>query len=278
MVPIEYLLNILNEDIPFGDITTESIIPDIDCHAFISVEQPAIIAGIAESGALFRHHGIVIANAVTDGTLVEAGNAVLSLNGNARAVLSIERTALNIIGRMSGIATMTYRYSGIVKKIRPECRVAATRKTCPGLRALDKKAVILGGGDPHRWCLSDGILIKDNHLSFITIPEAIAKAKSRSRYQVVEIEVSSGDDAVLAARSGADVIMLDNMSPKAVRAAIEALKIEGVRDKVTIEVSGGIDEDSLCHYAENGVDIISIGALTHSVKNISVHLDITSNS
>jgi len=274
MVPIEYLLNLLHEDIPFGDITTESVIPDTECRAMISVEQPAIVAGIEEVGTLFKYFGISVSGSVSDGTIIEAGYTVLSLNGNARSILTIERTALNIIGRMSGIATMTHRYSEIVHRIRPDCHIAATRKTCPGFRALDKKAVMIGGGDPHRWCLSDGILIKDNHLSFNTIPEAVSKARSHSRYHIVEIEVSSEDDAVLAARSGADIIMLDNMDPTTVRGTIYRLRNEGLRDSITVEVSGGIDEDSLSSFADSGVDIISIGALTHSVKNISFHLDI----
>jgi len=277
MVPIEYLLNFLHEDVPFGDITTESIIPEGDCHAGITIEQPAVIAGIEETAALYRYHAVSVESAVSDGTILKAGDPVLSLNGNAKTILTIERTALNILGRMSGIATITHRYSEIVHRISPECRVAATRKTCPGFRALDKKAVMIGGGDPHRWSLSDGILIKDNHLSFVTIPEAVAKAKSCSRYHIVEIEVISEDDAIVAARSGAHIIMLDNMSPEMVRSAIDRLKQEGLRDRVTIEVSGGIDENSLSRFADSGVDIISIGALTHSVKNVAMHLDIMSN-
>lgn len=137
---------------------------------------------------------------------------------------------------------------------------------------------MIGGGDPHRWSLSDGILIKDNHLSFNTIPEAVAKARSHSRYHIVEIEVSSEDDAILAARSGADIIMLDNMNPESVRRTTSRLGNEGLRDSITVEVSGGIDEDSLSRFADSGVDIISIGALTHSVKNVPLHLDIIRNS
>jgi nicotinate-nucleotide pyrophosphorylase (carboxylating) len=175
---------------------------------------------------------------------------------------------------MSGIATQTQYYLSIVKKIRPGCRIAATRKTAPGLRALDKKAVLLGGGDPHRWTLSDGILIKDNHLSFTSIPEAIGRAKERSLYQRIEVEVNTPEDAVIAATAGADIIMLDNMNLETVDATTHLLQQNGLRDRIIIEVSGGIDEISLQRFAACDVDVISIGALTHSVRNISVHLDI----
>lgn len=275
MVSVEYLQKLLDEDIPFGDITTESVIPNVTCHAVITTEQPAVIAGLSEAAALFRHHGIVVGTPVPDGSAVRAGDVVLTLHGIAGPILTIERTALNIIGRMSGIATATRRYVERVRGINPSCRIAATRKTCPGFRELDKKAVIIGGGDPHRWSLSDGILIKDNHLSLVGLAEAIRRAKARSAYHTVEVEVTSATDAVLAVRTGADVVMLDNMTPETVGETIGQLQSEGLRDRVIIEISGGIDEDSVLAYAGKGVDIISVGALTHSVRNVSVHLDIT---
>ena len=274
MVPIEYLLNFLKEDTPFGDITTESVIPDTTCRAVITAEEPAVIAGLEEAGALYRYYKVDVGTPVPDGSVVISGEVILTLRGNAKAILTIERTALNIIGRMSGIATMTRIYTEKVKTVRPSCRIAATRKTCPGFRALDKKAVQIGGGDPHRWSLSDAILINDNHLALVRLADAIERAKGRSSYQIVEVEVSSTSDAVLAAKAGADVIMLDNMSPEQVRETVSSLKNEGVRDRVAIEISGGVDEDSLLRYASEEIDVISIGALTHSVKNISVHLDI----
>jgi len=274
MVQIEYLLKFLKEDIPFGDITSESVIPDISCQAVITTEQPAVIAGLAEASALFRYHGITVEESVKDGETVEPGDRILTVYGKAVMILTIERTALNIIGRMSGIATMTRKYVIMVHAVQPECRIAATRKTCPGFRALDKKAVILGGGDPHRWSLSDGILIKDNHLSLISLTDAINLARTRSLYQPIEVEVSTERDAITAASAGVDIIMLDNMSPDTVSDIINTLKQRGLRDRVTIEVSGGIDENSLHRYAACGADVISIGALTHSVRNISVHLDI----
>ena len=274
MVPIEYLQNFLREDAPFGDITSGTVIPDLDCRAVITTEEPAVIAGLDEAAALFRYNGIKAWLPVKDGSDVAAGEEILTLSGNARVILTIERTALNIIGRMSGIATMTRHFTVIAHRVRPDCRIAATRKTCPGFRVLDKKAVLLGGGDPHRWSLSDGILIKDNHLALVSIPDAIARARARSRYHCIEIEVGEAEDAVLAARAGADIIMLDNMAPDVVQATVDRLTLEGLRDRVALEVSGGIDEDSLPRFAACGIDIISIGSLTHSVKNIPVHLDV----
>lgn len=274
MVTIEYLLNFLREDTPFGDITSETIIPDITCRAVITTEQPAVVAGLTEAAMLFRHYGIFVETPVPDGSAVTTGDEVLLLEGDARTILMIERTALNIIGRMSGIATLTRHYVDLVQTIRPACRIAATRKTCPGLRELDKKAVLVGGGDPHRWSLSDGVLIKDNHLSLVSLPDAIARAKAFSSYHIIEAEVTSAGDAVLAANAGAGIIMLDNMSPYQVKDTIRLLKKERIRDRITVEVSGGIDEDTLLNYASEEIDAISIGALTHSVKNISVHLDV----
>jgi nicotinate-nucleotide pyrophosphorylase (carboxylating) len=277
-IPVEYLQSLLKEDIPFGDITSESVVPDISCHAGITVEQDAVIAGTAEASALYRHNGVAAECRFTDGSVVHPGDEILTLQGKARTILTVERTALNIIGRMSGIATATRQYVDLVQTINPSCRIAATRKTCPGFRLLDKKAVMTGGGDPHRWSLSDAILIKDNHLSLVSLPDAVARAKSHSAYHVIEVEVSSSGDAILAAKAGADVIMFDNMSPSDVGIAIGKLRAEGLRDGLVIEVSGGINPDSVVRYAEQGADRISIGALTHSVKNVAAHLDIAKDS
>ena len=139
---------------------------------------------------------------------------------------------------------------------------------------LDKKAVILGGGDPHRYTLSDMVLIKDNHLALTPLAEAIRRAKEESLYRVVEVEVETVEDAVTAAGAGADIVLLDNMTPDTVREAVRALAGRGLRDRLTLEVSGGVGEDTLAGYAATGVDIISMGALTHTVRNFDVSLDI----
>jgi nicotinate-nucleotide pyrophosphorylase (carboxylating) len=274
MVSVEYLLNFIREDAPFGDITSENVIPDVDCRAIVSIEQQAVVAGLEETSTLFRYFDVAVEQPVSDGSTVHRGDIILTLQGPAKNILLVERTALNIIGRMSGIATATREFVTAVHRVNPSCRVAATRKTCPGLRELDKKAVTLGGGEPHRESLSDGILIKDNHLALVSLDEAIAKAKSRSTYNKVEVEVENSDDAVRAAQAGCDTIMFDNMNPHQVQESLNALKKHKLRDLVKIEISGGIDEDTVTEYATLDIDLISIGALTHSVKNIPVHLEI----
>jgi nicotinate-nucleotide pyrophosphorylase (carboxylating) len=273
MATVEYLLNFIREDAPFGDVTSESIIPDIDCRATITIEQTAVVAGLQEASALFRYFDVAVELATLDGSPVHRGDVILSLRGDAKKILLVERTALNIIGRMSGIATATSQFVRLVQGVNPACRVAATRKTCPGLRELDKKAVVLGGGHPHRMTLSDSILIKDNHLALVSLEESITKARSRSLYRTIEVEVETADDAVRAAEKGSDTIMFDNMNLDQVQKSLESLKRHGLRDRVTIEISGGIDADNVGAYAALGVDVISIGALTHSVKNIPVHLE-----
>jgi nicotinate-nucleotide pyrophosphorylase (carboxylating) len=274
MVTIEYLLNFIREDAPFGDITSENVIPEMVCRAIISIEQPAVVAGLEETSTLFRYFDVVVEQTVSDGSTVHRGDILLTLQGPAKNILLVERTALNLIGRMSGIATATREFVIAVRHVNPSCRVAATRKTCPGLRELDKKAVTLGGGEPHRENLSDGILIKDNHLALVSLEEAIAKAKSRSTHNKVEVEVENSDDAVRAAQAGCDTIMFDNMNPHEIQESLNVLKNHKLRDQVKIEISGGIDADTINEYATLDIDLISIGALTHSVKNIPVHLEI----
>jgi nicotinate-nucleotide pyrophosphorylase (carboxylating) len=277
MVLIGNLLRFVDEDAPFGDVTSAAVIPDITCNAVIRAEQPGVIAGLEEASLLFSHFGITVQPHVKDGGLVRQADSLLELNGNAQKILLVERTALNIIGRMSGIATQTKKMADIVSAVNPSCRVAATRKTCPGFQELDKKAVKIGGGDPHRMNLSDGILIKDNHLALVPLVTAIRTAKEVSAYKKVEVEVETSDDALTASRAGADIIMLDNMNPEQIAQAINILKREGLRDHIIIELSGGIDEGSLPRYAALDVDVISLGILTHSVRNLSVNLEIIPN-
>jgi nicotinate-nucleotide pyrophosphorylase (carboxylating) len=274
MVPIRYLLHFIEEDAPFGDVTSDAIVPDTPCRAVIRADQEGIIAGIGEASALFRHFRVMAEPGKQDGDAVIPHDIVLSLAGNAKGILLVERTALNIIGRMSGIATQTRKLVDRVSSVNSRCRIAATRKTSPGFRALDKKAVQLGGGDPHRMSLSDAILIKDNHLMLVPLTDAIRAAKAVTTYRKIEVEVETPQDALTAAREGADIILLDNMAPRRVRETLAGLKRTGLRDRVTIELSGGIDETTLPEYAALDVDVISMGALTHTVKNFSVTLEV----
>jgi nicotinate-nucleotide pyrophosphorylase (carboxylating) len=268
------LLAFLKEDVPAGDVTSDAVIPDVSCTAIIRAEQDGIIAGVMEAVALFSHFGTSVTAEKKDGDSVKTGDVILRLSGQAKAILLVERTALNIMGRMSGIATATHTLAGIIRLVSPNCRVAGTRKTCPGFRRFDKKAVVIGGGDPHRMNLSDGILIKDNHLAVVSLENAIRAARMHSRYKKIEVEVESAADAILAAETGADIIMLDNMTPTQAKETVAVLVKHGLRDRVTLEISGGINETSLRDYATCGVDVISMGGLTHTVKNFSLSLDI----
>jgi nicotinate-nucleotide pyrophosphorylase (carboxylating) len=274
-VTLEYLLSLVEEDAPSGDITTDSIIPPgTRCNAVIIAKDAGVICGLSEAERLFTHLGVQVTRTSPDGAYVEQGDVVLMLEGNASCILLLERTTLNIIGRMSGIATKTKSFVDRIRISGIDCRVAATRKTSPGMRGLDKKAVLIGGGDPHRYSLSDGILIKDNHLVLIGLTEAIASAKARTLYKKIEVETEDIESAVLAAEAGADIIMLDNMTPEMVVLTLEELNSKNLRVNRIIEVSGTINEETIAGYAVPGVDVISIGALTHSVRNFDVSLEI----
>ncbi len=274
VIPLEDLLRFIREDAPWGDVTTDAVVPDVTCRAVIRAKDHGVIAGLAEAQALFEHFGVTAHARTADGRPATPGEALLDLAGPARAILLVERTALNIIGRMSGIATQTREAVDVVQDVSPDVRVAATRKTAPGLRALDKKAVTLGGGDPHRYTLSDMVLIKDNHLALVPLPEAIRRAKEQSLYRVVEVEVGAASDAIMAAGAGADIILLDNMTPGAVFETVQALIDRGLRERVVLEVSGNVAGGDLARYAATGIDVISMGALTHTVRNFDVSLDI----
>jgi nicotinate-nucleotide pyrophosphorylase (carboxylating) len=274
-VPLEQLLVFVEEDAPFGDITSDAVLAAGTCSALIRTRETGIVAGLAEAAALFDHYGVEARSCVNDGEVVDAGAVLLELEGPFHAVLLVERVALNIIGRMAGIASATARYTALARSVDPDVRIAGTRKTAPGLRRLDKKAVRLGGGDPHRFTLSDAFLIKDNHLALCTIEEGVRKARAFSAYKTIEVEVECVKDAVRAAEAGADIVMLDNMGPETVRAALDALVSIGRRDQVLVEVSGGITETTIVAYAALGVDLISIGALTHSARALDVTLEVS---
>jgi nicotinate-nucleotide pyrophosphorylase (carboxylating) len=274
MKDIRLLLSFIQEDAPFGDITSEAIIGSDPCHAIITAKEGGVISGLEEADALFRYFGSKTSRHINDGDTIFPGKVVLTIDGSAKSILLVERTALNILGRMSGIATRTRHMVDLVEACGCRCRIAATRKTAPGLRELDKKAVKNGGGDPHRLSLSDGILIKDNHLALVPLETAIARAKASSLYRKIEVEVQSTDEAVRAAQAGADILLFDNMPVAIVQVTLRHLVDEGLREKVLVELSGGITEKNLPEYIRCDVDLISAGALTHSVINFDFSLDI----
>jgi nicotinate-nucleotide pyrophosphorylase (carboxylating) len=275
-VPIGELLRFIEEDAPSGDLTSSALAPLGRCRAEIRAKAAGVVAGIAEASRLFTHFGISLQPALSDGDACAAGSLVLTLEGDAGQILLVERTVLNILSRMSGIATGTRAMVEEARKVNPSLRIAATRKTCPGMRVLDKKAVVLGGGEAHRATLSERILIKDNHLKLIPLEEAVKRAMRRAPSERIEVEVTKGEEAVLAAETGAGVIMFDNMDPASIKEAIRNLEARGLRRQVLLEASGGIGRGNLKDYATLDLDRVSMGALTHSVQGLDLSLEIVS--
>lgn len=266
----------LKEDIKSSDITSEALLSEEKARALIIAKQDCVIAGLEEVIEIFSYLGLNIKTDSGDGKKAYKGDIILTIEGRAKDILAGERLALNFLGRMSGIATETRKLVDKCKKINSEVKIAATRKTTPGFREFEKKAVIMGGGEPHRYGLDDAFLIKDNHLKVVpSIEKALERAKKSKHAQngkKVEIEVESLEDAIKAVNSGADIVMLDNMSPKDAKKAY--LKIKEKNPEVMVEISGGVNPDNIEKYAEHA-DMISLGYLTHSVKARDFSLEIT---
>jgi nicotinate-nucleotide pyrophosphorylase (carboxylating) len=271
----------LAEDIGYGDITTNALLgSELKAEGQVVCKENAVIAGIEESVALLELTGCHGTPRAHDGERVRAGSVILSAVGPARALLGVERTLLNLVSHMSGVATATADLVSIAqKKSRGRIRVACTRKTLPGLRYFEKRAVQLGGGDTHRLRLDDAVLIKDNHLALAgSITESVRKAKGTVSFtKKIEVEVTTPGQAVEAAKAGADIILLDNMTPKEVERSVAILKTENLRDQVLLEASGGIRKENLASYLSTGVDVISVGAITHSAPAIDLSMEIHSS-
>ena len=256
-----------------GDITTKSIIGKQKVTAHIIAKENCVVAGIDEARKILWQFKIDSKKFTDDGSKIRKGDVVLELEGDAKKILSIERLILNFMMRMSGIATLTAEVVDKSRKINPEIDIAATRKTTPGFRYYEKKAVILGGGSPHRLGLYDSILIKDNHLKVVgSIEEAVSKSKKNAHGKIVEVETDNMQEAIRALKAGADVIMLDNFKPADVEKTVKKLK--SLKKDVLIEVSGGITPENIEQYAK-WADIISLGALTHSYKSKDFSLEVT---
>jgi nicotinate-nucleotide pyrophosphorylase (carboxylating) len=273
----EKLKQILAEDVGKGDVTTAAVVPaGLTIEAAVVAKEAGIAAGIEETVILAESLGLSVKTEVVDGDEIKNGKVILRISGDAQAILSAERTMLNLLSRMSGIATATRRLVEKLRNANLTAKIAATRKTAPGLLYFDKKAVLIGGGDPHRLRLDDMILVKDNHIAIAgNVETAVKKAKAASFSKKIEVEVTSVTDALKAAEAGADIIMLDNFAPKQIREAIKALKKAGFFGKILLEISGGITEQNLLEYASTQVNIISMGELTHSVKALDISLEIT---
>ena len=276
---LEYkLLQIFAEDIGQGDITTSIVVADgTKAEADVIAKQSGIVAGIEETMILLESLGLEAKALVTDGQEVKARQVLLNVSGNARNILAVERTLLNILSRMSGIATATRNLVEKLRKARLKTKVACTRKTAPGLMYFDKKAVQVGGGDTHRLHLDDMILIKDNHITIVgNVKKAVETAKkSASLTKKVEVEVTKTEDILKAVESGADIVMLDNFTPEKVKKAVDLLKENRLRGKVLLEASGGITAENILDYASTGVNLVSLGELTQSPRALDISLEIT---
>lgn len=271
------LLGFLHEDLGRGDITSDAVVPaGIKSIASVVARQCGIVAGLHETMLLGQLAGLDVDLVAEDGATLESGDCAVQLRGAARAILGVERTLLNLLSHMSGIATATRR---VVEQLEGTgARIAATRKTLPGLRAFDKRAVVIGGGDPHRYDLGDAVLIKDNHLAIVGgVAEAVRRARDAVSFTCkVEIEVETATDALVAAEAGADILLLDNMSPAALGATVTALRQAGLRERVVIEASGGITVASARAYADAGAELVSMGALTSSAPAMDFSLEMES--
>ncbi|SNX54529.1 nicotinate-nucleotide pyrophosphorylase [carboxylating] [Thermoanaerobacterium sp. RBIITD] len=264
--------NFLKEDLSWGDITTDLLIPiGTISKGYAYAKEDGILAGIDVFKMVFKtvDNSIVIKSNFNDGDIIKKGDIILETYGDLNSCLKAERTALNLIQRMSGIATYVRKLSNIIKETK--ARLTDTRKTMPGIRYFDRYAVSVGGGINNRYNLSDGILIKDNHIKAVGgIKNALLKIKENiSHTMKIEIEVETIDELKEALKYGADIIMLDNMTIEMMKEAVEIAS-----GKVILEASGNINENNILDVARTGVDVISVGAITHSVKALDISYDL----
>lgn len=273
----ERLRQMLAEDIGQGDVTAAAIIPqDATVLAAVIAKDAGIVAGIEEAQILAESLGLKVRSTVTDGERIKNNQVLMQINGDAQTILTVERTMINLLSRMSGIATTTYKMMELLRKAKSKAKIAATRKSVPGMLYFDKKAVMLGGGDEHRLHLDDMVLIKDNHIAIVgSARDAVELAKEKVSFtKKIEVEITKPSDVVKVAEAGADIIMLDNFSPEEVDDAVKRLKDAGLQKNILLEISGGIDSETLLDYALAKVNIISMGELTHSVKSLDISLEI----
>lgn len=260
----------LKEDMPFGDITTDNLIDEASqSEAVLIAKDTGVIAGIDIAKRVFEilDKNVVFKKKIVDGERVKSGDIIAEIKGNTRALLKGERTALNLLQHLSGIATKTMNLCDKIKGTKS--KVVDTRKTTLGLRALEKYAVRVGGGNNHRFSLSDGVMIKDNHIKAAGgIKEAVKKIREKIPHTIkIEVETETLEQVKEALEAGADIIMLDNMGGDKIKKAVKI-----VSGKAVIEASGNVDSDSISAIAEAGVDIISVGSLTHSVSAFDISM------
>ena len=265
----------LAEDIGGGDITsTLTVATGRKARGRLLVKAAGVISGLDVAGEVFRRVDatIVFTPLVTDGEAVAAMTPIATIEGPARSLLAGERVALNLLQRLSGVATLTARYVDAVRETK--ARIVDTRKTTPGLRASEKSAVRHGGGHNHRFGLTDGVLIKDNHLAAVGGADRVARAVCLARQGAphtlrIEIEVTTLDELAQALEAGADIVLLDNMAIADLRTAVDL-----TAGRALLEASGGVTLESVTEIAATGVDLISVGALTHSAPALDISLDL----
>lgn len=267
-----FISNALREDIGPGDLTTEALIqPDIEGKAELIAKEPLILAGIEVAREVFHqvNQDINFLGRHTDGEDLSSSTVIATISGPLRSLLTAERVALNLLQRLSGIATLTRQYVNGIEGTK--ARIVDTRKTTPGLRALEKYAVRIGGGKNHRFGLFDGILIKDNHIAAVgSLTEAVKRAREKVPHTLkIEVETENLDQVREAISAGAEIIMLDNMDIETMK---EAVKL--INGKALIEASGGINLNNVRQVAETGVDLISVGAITHSARSMDISMEI----
>jgi len=270
--PKKELLRFLAEDIGKEDISSK-LLPRKKINAKIISRQNGVIAGVKFAQDIFVLKGNKVTIIKKDASKIKTGQTILEITGPVYSILSCERTALNLLSRMSGIATQTSNLVEKIRKVNPRTKLYATRKTAPGLRFFDKEAVNIGGGEKHRMSLDKLVMLKDNHLA---VSGSLSRliSKTRKKYKIIEVEVENQEDALLAAVSGATIIMLDNFSTKEISKTINNLKKAKLRKRVKLEASGGINSKNIQSYAKSGVDMISVGEITNSVSGIDLTLEV----
>ena len=271
--PKRELKRFLDEDVGNGDITS-NLLQKKQITAKIIAREKTTVAGIKFAKDVFALKKCKTRIYKKDGEIAKKNQTILEISGNAKDVLTCERTALNLLSRMCGIATQTNNLKEQIKSINSKSKVFATRKTAPGLRYFDKEAVKIGGGEKHRMTLNEMIMIKDNHLAVEKSIENILRKAKKTRRKI-EVEVESQKDAILCARFGVDIIMLDNFSPNRIEKTIKKLVELKLRKRVVLEASGRINSKNIVKYAKTNVDMISVGYITNSVDGIDLSLEIS---
>ncbi len=272
------VLGALEEDRYRQDRTTRAVLPrPLRAVGIVTAERVGVVSGLAAVAEASRRVGLRATTRSKDGARVGPGQEVLRLEGDARRILAVERSLLNVLMHASGVASATARAVRAARGSRPRLEVWATRKTLPGLRDLEKAAVVHGGGRPHRRDLSDGVLVKNNHLALVPLEEALRRlarreARREGGGRPIQVEVRTADEAVRAARAGATALLVDNAPPARARAILSVLRAARLRRGLWVELSGGITPENVGCYRKVGADAVSLGCLTHSAEALPFHL------